>query len=358
MAINKVVNHGSKSHSGMKNVIGYVLRDDKVREEYVRITGPYPEEAITATSVYKSFLDEKRLWGKDSGRMYAHNVISFHRDEKITPAECLEIGETFADRFFPDHQSLVGVHQDKDHLHCHIVTNSVSYINGKKLHQSKLDLEKQKQYTNALCRERGLTIAEKGRHFDGSRIEDGEIRSWDKDKYNLLIDKAKGSYVADCAIAVLETIPQSTSREEFIQGMGKRGWAVQWKDNRKHIVFMDQKGRKVRDSNLARTFSIDVGKEALYGEFKRAAADKERRIRDIRTAVTRADAAVKDAGIAVLDSRIERRTFRDTETQSDIHSRKSEARARERRSQGRTCYAEAPIDGGRADNTRHKGRER
>ena len=38
MAINKVVNHGSKSHSGMKNVIGYVLRDDKVREGYVRIT--------------------------------------------------------------------------------------------------------------------------------------------------------------------------------------------------------------------------------------------------------------------------------------------------------------------------------
>ena len=232
--------------------------------------------------------------------MYAHNVISFHRDEKITPAECLEIGETFADRFFPDHQSLVGVHQDKDHLHCHIVTNSVSYINGKKLHQSKLDLERQKQYTNTLCRERGLSVAEKGRHFNGTQIEDGEIRSWNKDKYNLLIDKAKDSYVADCALAVLEVTPKSTSREEFIQHMSERGWTVQWKDNRKHIVFMDQKGRKVRDSNLARTFSMDVGKEALYGEFKRAAADKEHRSRNIRTAVTRADAAIEDAGIAVL----------------------------------------------------------
>ena len=358
MAINKVVNHGSKSHSGMKNVIGYVLRDDKVREGYVRITGPYPEEAITATSVYKSFLDEKRLWGKDSGRMYAHNVISFHRDEKITPAECLEIGETFADRFFPDHQSLVGVHQDKDHLHCHIVTNSVSYINGKKLHQSKLDLERQKQYTNTLCRERGLSVAEKGRHFNGTQIEEGEIRSWNKDKYNLLIDKAKNSYVADCALAVLEAVPQSRSREEFIQHMSERGWTVQWKDNRKHIVFMDQKGRKVRDSNLARTFSIDVGKEALYGEFKRAAADKERRIRDIRTAVTRADAAVKDAGIAVLDSRIERRTLRDAETQSDTQSGKSAAQARERRSQQKVCCAGMSAEGDRADHTRSGGRDR
>ena len=358
MAINKVVNHGSKSHSGMKNVIGYVLRDDKVREGYVRITGPYSEEAITATSVYKSFLDEKRLWGKDSGRMYAHNVISFHRDEKITPAECLEIGETFADRFFPDHQSLVGVHQDKDHLHCHIVTNSVSYINGKKLHQSKLDLERQKQYTNTLCRERGLSVAEKGRHFDGTVIEDGEIRSWDKDKYNLLIDKAKGSYVADCAIAVLETIPQSTSREEFIQGMEERGWTVQWKDNRKHIVFMDKKGRKVRDSNLSKTFSMDVGKETLNAQFARQAADKEQRTRDIDAAVAGASAALKDARIAVRDSQSERRALRDAETQSDTHSRKSEARARERQSQTRTYYSGSAADGGRTDYKRSGGRDR
>ena len=358
MAINKVVNHGAKSHSGMKNVIGYVLRDDKVREGYVRITGPYSEEAITATSVYKSFLDEKRLWGKDSGRMYAHNVISFHRDEKITPAECLEIGETFADRFFPDHQSLVGVHQDKDHLHCHIVTNSVSYINGKKLHQSKLDLERQKQYTNTLCRERGLSVAEKGRHFDGTVIEDGEIRSWDKDKYNLLIDKAKGSYVADCAIAVLDTIPQSTSREEFIQGMEERGWTVQWKDNRKHIVFMDKKGRKVRDSNLSKTFSMDVGKETLNAQFARQAADKEQRTRDIDAAVAGASAVVQDAGIAVRNSRAERRALRDAEAKSNAQGRKTTSRARKRRSQQKVCYAGTAADGGRTDYSKSRGRDR
>lgn len=358
MAINKVVNSRTKTHAGMRNLIRYVLRDDKVQEGYVKITGPYSEETITATGVYKSFLDEKRFWNKDSGRMYAHNVIAFHADEQITPAECLEIGEQFADRFFPDHQSLIGVHQDKDHLHCHIVTNTVSYMDGRKLHQSKLDLERQKQYTNTLCKERGLTVARKGRHYDGTRIEDGEIRSWDKDKYNLIVDKSKGSYVADCAIAVLEVAPKATCKEDFIQGMGKRGWAVQWKDNRKHIVFMDQKGRKVRDSNLARTFSIDVGKEALYGEFKRAAADKERRIRDIRTAVTRADAAVKDAGIAVLDSRIERRTLRDAETQSDTQSGKSAAQARERRSQQKVCCAGMSAEGDRADHTRSGGRDR
>lgn len=358
MAINKVVNSRTKTHTGMKNLIGYVLLDDKVREGYVRITGPYPDGKITATGVFKSFIHEKQLWGKDSGRMYAHNVISFHKDEQITPVECLEIGEAFADRFFPAHQSLIGVHQDKDHLHCHIVTNTVSFVDGRKLHQSKLDLERQKRFTNDLCRQRGLSVPEKGRHFDGTVIEDGEIHSWNKNKYNLIVDKSKGSYVADCAIAVLEVTPKATCKEDFIQGMGKRGWAVQWKDNRKHIVFMDQKGRKVRDSNLARTFSIDVGKEALYGEFKRAAADKERRIRDIRTAVTRADAALKDARAAVYDSRTERRTLRESEDQSGNYSGKRTARARERRSQKQAYYAGATADGGRTDHSRSGGRDR
>ena len=127
MAINKVVNKSTKTHGAMRNVIAYVLRNDKVKEGYVDITGPYEPEIINWDNVYQAFLREKRLWGKDTGRMYAHNIISFHKDEIVTPEVCMSIGRAFADKFFAEHQNLIGVHQDKDHLHCHIVTNSVSY---------------------------------------------------------------------------------------------------------------------------------------------------------------------------------------------------------------------------------------
>ena len=127
----------------MRNVLEYVLRDEKVKEGYVEIAGPYSGETINYDEVYRSWLAEKRLWDKDSGRMYAHNIISFHKDEAISPGECLEIGRAFADRFFPEYQNLIGVHQDRDHMHVHIVTNSVSYIDGRKLHQTKRDLGRQ-----------------------------------------------------------------------------------------------------------------------------------------------------------------------------------------------------------------------
>lgn len=269
MAVNKVVNKSTKSHGAMRNVIEYVLRDDKVREGYVDITGPFNYEQINRDNVYRSFLEEKKLWNKDSGRMYAHNIISFHKDEDITPAQALEIGQEFVEKFFPNHQSLIGVHQDKDHLHIHIVTNSVSFIDGMKLHQTKRDLERQKEFTNKLCLERGLSLTEKGKHFDGTVIEEGQVTAWSKDKYNLFQHDNKKSFVADCAIAVMEAKEDCCSKEDFIERMHERGWSVTWEDNKKHITFQNENSDKVRDTNLSKTFSLDINKEALLYEFER-----------------------------------------------------------------------------------------
>ena len=269
MAINKVINKSTKSHGAMKNVIQYVLQEKKVIEGYADIIGPYEPERITYDDVYQAFLEEKKIWKKDSGRMYAHNIISFHRDEKVTPKECMEIGRRFCDQFFSGHQSLIAVHQDRDHLHIHIVTNTVSYIDGRKLHQSRADLEKQKVFTNQLCVERGLSVAEKGKHFDGTKIEEGEIRGWNKDKYHLLVNEAKKSFVADCAIAIVETLQDCTSREAFIAGMTQRGWNVTWTAKKKHITFTNGDGDKVRDTNISKTFSMNIDKENLIHEFER-----------------------------------------------------------------------------------------
>lgn len=190
-----------------------------------------------------------------------------------------------------DHQSLIGVHQDKDHLHCHIVTNSVSYIDGHKLHQTKKDLEQQKIFTNKLCLEKGLSVAKKGKHFDGSIMEQGEIIAWNKDKYNFLINDSRKSFVADCAIAIMESLPLSCNKDDFILSMQERGWSVQWTDRRKHIVFQNENGDKVRDSNIEKTFSgMEVNKEALTNEFTR---QNELRLTRLNAEKERAEAELR-----------------------------------------------------------------
>ena len=269
MAINKTINKRTNTHGAMRNCIEYVLRQDKTNELFTYVTGPYCHDEINYDLVYRTFLEEKKMWDKDSGRMYAHNIISWHKDEQITPEQALEFGKEFAENWFSGFQTLVAVHKDKDHIHCHLVTNSVSYEDGRKLHNTKKDLERMKQLTNQMCRERGLTIAEKGKHFDGSQIEKGEVIAWSKDKYNLFRQQVKESFVADCAMAVLKAMENCISKEKFIEKMKQFGWNVNWTEKRKHITFQNQDGKKVRDSNLSKTFHLDISKEDLENEFDR-----------------------------------------------------------------------------------------
>ena len=269
MAVNKTINKRTNTHGAMRNCIEYVLRQDKINELFTYVTGPYCHDEINYDLVYRTFLEEKKMWNKDSGRMYAHNIISWHKDEQITPEQALEFGKEFAENWFSGFQTLVAVHKDKDHIHCHLVTNSVSYEDGRKLHNTRKDLERMKQLTNQMCRERGLTVAEKGKHFDGSQIEKGEVIAWSKDKYNLFRQQVKDSFVADCAMAVLKALENCISKEKFIEKMKQFGWNVNWTEKRKHITFQNQDGKKVRDSNLSKTFHLDISKEDLENEFDR-----------------------------------------------------------------------------------------
>jgi len=269
MAVNKTINKRTNTHGAMRNCIEYVLRQDKTSELITYVTGPYCHNEINYDLVYRTFLEEKKMWNKDTGRMYAHNIISWHKDEQITPEQAFEFGKEFAENWFSGFQTLVAVHKDKDHIHCHLVTNSVSYEDGRKLHNTRKDLERMKQLTNQMCRERGLTVAEKGKHFDGSQIEKGEVIAWSKDKYNLFRQQVKDSFVADCAMAVLKALENCISKEKFIEKMKQFGWNVNWTEKRKHITFQNQDGKKVRDSNLSKTFHLDISKEGLENEFDR-----------------------------------------------------------------------------------------
>lgn len=269
MAVNKTINKRTNTHGAMRNCIEYVLRQDKTGELLTYVTGPYCHDEINYDLVYRTFLEEKKMWNKDSGRMYAHNIISWHKDEQITLEQAFEFGKEFAEKWFSGFQTLVAVHKDKEHIHCHLVTNSVSYEDGRKLHNTRKDLERMKQLTNQMCRERGLTVAEKGKHFDGSQIEKGEVIVWSKDKYNLFRQQVKDSFVADCAMAVLKALENCISKEKFIEKMRQFGWNVNWTEKRKHITFQNQDGKKVRDSNLSKTFHLDISKEGLENEFDR-----------------------------------------------------------------------------------------
>ena len=226
--------------------------------------------ALNSENTYKEFQRINKMFNKDAGRQYMHVVMSFAPHEG-TPEQIHRLGVEFAEKVWPDHQVLVVTHTDREHLHNHFVINSVSYIDGNKLHWKKEDLKKAKEYCVELCKREGLYIAKKGEHVDGTPFKKGDITVWSKNLYHLL-ERAQyedsGSYVLDCANTIIKAAEKAADRLSFCNELSVHGWKVTWSDSHKYITFENSEGKKVRNRTLTKHLGIDFSKEALEEQFK------------------------------------------------------------------------------------------
>lgn len=131
-----------------------------------------------------------------------------------------------------------------------------------------------KKICDSLCLEHGLGVAEKGKHANGTDIEEGTLPTNSQTLWRM-ISAGKKSFLADCAAAVSECARSATSREGFIQQMQLHGWTVQWTEERKHIVFHDGEGHRIRDTRLMSAFHVEASKEGLEQRFAENAAVRQ-----------------------------------------------------------------------------------
>ena len=107
-------------------------------------------------------LDTKRAYGKEDGVMYYHIIQSFKPGE-ITPELALEIAKEFAQEHLAGYETVIGVHVDREHIHAHLVFNSVNADTGEKYHSNAQSYYQQIRATSdRLCREHGLSVIMEG----------------------------------------------------------------------------------------------------------------------------------------------------------------------------------------------------
>ena len=270
MAILKIISHG-KTNAGKRRVLQYVLNPMKTEPHLCAVSGDFLGDEITPSSVYRNYARVRVLFNKENngGRTYTHGTLSFAPGE-ITAEIASEFAQEYVERIYPKNQVLTAVHTDADHIHAHFIIEPVSFCDGTVLHTSKHDLEKAKKICNEMCRDRGLSVAQKGRHADGSKFSEGDITAWEKNKWHQMKEDPKQSYLVELALAVQDCMAAAEDKEEFCDYMEHEyGWVVTWKDSKKNIVFTNSDGKKVRDATLSKTFNLAISKEALQYEFAR-----------------------------------------------------------------------------------------
>lgn len=271
MGILKIISH-NKTPAGMRRLLSYVLDSKKTQPDLCAVSGDFRDDDITPSSVYRNYARVREQYNKarEGTRLCTHGTVSFAPGE-TTPEQATEFASEFVDRIFPKQQVLTTTHTDTgDRIHFHFVINGVSYVDGSALHTSKHDLERAKHICNEMCRERSLSIAQKGRHADGSSFDEGDVTAWNKNKWHQMAEDPKQSYLVELALAVQDCMAAAGSKEEFCEMMEHEyAWSVIWKDSKKNIVFTNGDNKRVRDTNLNKTFNLNISKETLQYEFAR-----------------------------------------------------------------------------------------
>ena len=159
MAITKILNiqesDGRNPASHLKNALEYIQNPDKT-EECVLVGGIncLPDTA------FEQMKETKNIFHKTGKRQEYHVIISFSPEEKVTAEQAMYVLEHFAkDVLSDDYEAVYAVHTDREHMHGHLIWNSVSMTTGKKYNSPKSNWKNHLQpITNKYCDELGLSI--------------------------------------------------------------------------------------------------------------------------------------------------------------------------------------------------------
>ncbi|WP_370775335.1 relaxase/mobilization nuclease domain-containing protein [Roseburia sp.] len=163
MAITKILNiqesEGRNPASHLKNALEYIQNPDKT-EECILVGGIncLPDTA------FEQMEETKNIFHKTGKRQGYHVIISFSPEEKVTAEQAMYVLEHFAkDVLGDDYEAVYAVRTDREHMHGHLIWNSVSMTTGKKYNSPKGNWKNHLQpITNKYCDELGLSIMPAG----------------------------------------------------------------------------------------------------------------------------------------------------------------------------------------------------
>ena len=252
MATVKEVRNTIKSHQYISDSIVYILSPENRSGTEKCFKATFlncVDNGIAGLS--DQFYEIRRVFNKDSDILAHHYIQSFSPNEKITPELVHQIGTELAQKMAPGFQVIVSTHVDKDHLHNHILINSVSFETGLKWKGNGATLNAMRSESDKLCRQYGLTTIDRHSGFRG--IDQATQK---------LAEKGESWKVELCRV-LDEAVMMCNTKNEFYAYMKRKGFEITRYTDR-HITFQKiGETKKIRANTLAEQFGKDYTKERL-----------------------------------------------------------------------------------------------
>lgn len=225
------------------NVIDYVSNKDKTdNKKYVSGINCLPETAFKEMSIVK------KQYNKIGGILGFHAYQSFKGCE-VTSDEAHEIGIRLAEELWGDRfQVIVATHTNTKNVHNHFFINSVSFVDGKKYYDNKVNYAIMRRTSDDICKEYELQTLEEKSFYK-----------------NISNRYARNSKYLDSIRADIDyTISQSRVYNDFTKILTKMGYELNHKYNKMSI----RKPPYKRYTRVERTFGEEYSRESILFRIK------------------------------------------------------------------------------------------
>ena len=250
MAVIKIKN----IRTNLQAVIKYAKNGDKtdygilVSSINCSVENSYEEMALTK----KFFHKEDKILG--------YHIIQSFKGNEVSPEEANHIGKELAEELWGDkYQVIICTHINKDNVHNHIILNSVSFIDGKKYHNSKAEIAFMKDASDRLCLNHGLSIVNTSK---GNKEK--EFRQKNIDYFNRRDEKMQ-KIIND----IDEAVKLSKSYSDFKLVLKSKGYEKINDYDKYFSMKTPYFQRNVRiDRVFGEKYSVEGIKERIYGYIK------------------------------------------------------------------------------------------
>lgn len=253
MAVTKI--HPIKTT--LKKAIGYICNGDKTDDEIYVTT-----HLCSRENAHMEFeLTKKQFHSRT--KTLAHHLIQSFVPEEVSFEEAHQVGIELCEKVLGGkYEYVLATHIDKDHIHNHIIFNSIDVDEGKIYHSYYGSYMNIRNQSDRLCKEHNLSVINQEAQKEINEIKQRKFVNW----YDWNEDKKGSSYKSRLQFDIDRTIKQSINWQDFLSKMGSYGYEIK---HGKHIAFRSKNQQRfTRAKTIGANYTEERIKDRILNKEK------------------------------------------------------------------------------------------
>ena len=208
----------------LKKAIDYICNGDKTDDE-IHVT----THLCSRENAHKEFELTKKQFNSRT-KTLAHHLIQSFVPEEVSFEEAHQVGVELCEKILEGkYEYVLATHIDKDHIHNHIIFNSIDVDEGKVYHSYYDSYMNIRNQSDKLCKEHNLSVIDQETQREINEIKRRKFVSW----HDWNEDKKGSSYKSRLQFDIDRTIKQSINWQGFLSKMESYGYEIKYG---KHIA--------------------------------------------------------------------------------------------------------------------------